>query len=124
GLRLAAPDPYGILALLAGAMLLVLVLLQTRSPRRPRTWLVATVFSAAVTALVLACSGGAQLYLVVSFAALLLQSLLVRWWLRPQAPMRARRGAVLPLRAAAGRAEFGGKASRLGGVLLAGLPGA
>jgi rhodanese-related sulfurtransferase/membrane protein insertase Oxa1/YidC/SpoIIIJ/phosphohistidine swiveling domain-containing protein len=120
-LSLSAPDAYAVLPLLGAALLATIVLLQTQS-RRPVAMLVAAAFVVGITALVWDCRAGVQLYLVVSFAALVAQSLLVRWRLAEKKPAPALRPGLQPLAAAASRSEFGGKASRLGDLVVAGFP--
>lgn len=116
-LQLASPDPTGALALVAGVLLVAIVWLQSRTRR---ALALGVVFAAAITALVWQCRSGVQVYLVVSFAALLVQGLLVRRWLRaPGAKVWSRSGLV-PLLRAAHRNDLGGKANRLGQLIRAG----
>src|SRR5262249_31921690 len=130
--RLAAPDPTFALPLFAGALLAAIVALQASGAKG--RWLGA-LFVVGITWLVATCNAGAQLYLVASFTALLLQSLFGRRARRPpaaaprasqapprvqKAPPRAREGLV-PLPAAAGRDDLGGKARRLGDLVAAGF---
>jgi rhodanese-related sulfurtransferase/phosphohistidine swiveling domain-containing protein/membrane protein insertase Oxa1/YidC/SpoIIIJ len=119
--ELGKPDPIGVLPLLAAALLQGAVLQQSSS-RRPLALALGFAFTAGITLLVWNCCAGAQLYLVTSFAAVLVQALLVRRWLRRDAQPARAAGNLVPLAAAAGRADLGGKAIGLGELIAAGMP--
>ncbi len=116
---LGAPDATLVLPALVAVLLQTIVLQQSKS-RRPLAIALGLTFTAGITLLVVRCCAGAQLYLVTSFAALAVQSLLVRRACRAQ-PTSTRHG-IVPLAMAAGRADLGGKAMRLGDLIAAGMP--
>lgn len=120
-LSLSEPDPYFVLPLLCAALLQTIVLMQSRS-RSKLALTLGAAFTVAITALVWHCCAGAQLYLVISFAAVIAQSLLVRRWLRTAPRAMRTVGGLVPLAAAAGRPDLGGKAVRLGELIAAGMP--
>lgn len=120
-LQLSVADATGALPLLVAALLLAIVWQQSKT-RSARALTVGALFTAAVTALVWQCRAGVQVYLAVSFMALWLQGAAVRLWLRaPRTKVAAGRGLV-PLALAGHRADLGGKASRLGELIAAGMP--
>ncbi len=122
-LRWSEPDPYLLLPAIAGVLLAAIAWLGANGSRRGRV--IAVVFAAVITWLVVGCRAGVQLYLVVSFALLLTQSLAVRRFLSAERRTARRRaltpGAVVPLREAGFHPELGGKATRLGDVVAAGF---
>jgi rhodanese-related sulfurtransferase/phosphohistidine swiveling domain-containing protein/membrane protein insertase Oxa1/YidC/SpoIIIJ len=120
-LPMAAPDPWYIAPAVATVLLAALVAVQMKAPKA-RSLVAAAAFVVAIAALMVACRGAVQLYLAVSFGVLLLQSLLVRRALREPKARAVVAGGLVPLRDAAGRPELGGKASRLGELLAAGMP--
>jgi rhodanese-related sulfurtransferase/phosphohistidine swiveling domain-containing protein/membrane protein insertase Oxa1/YidC/SpoIIIJ len=120
-LRLAEPDGYLVLPLLAAALLQTIVLMQSKS-RSVMALGLGGAFTIGITALVWNCCAGAQLYLVVSFALVVVQSLLVRRWTGTQPIVVRKTGGLVPLAAAAGRTDLGGKAQRLGELIAAGMP--
>ncbi len=121
---LGEPDAILVLPLLSAGLLLAIVR-QQASASSMRSWVLGLGFVGLITALVLTCRAGTQLYLVVSFTALWLQGALVRRRLergsRRQRSARTAAG-ILPLAAVADRPEVGGKASRLGAMLREGVP--
>lgn len=119
--RLAVPDPTGLLPLAAAALLQTIVLQQSRS-RTPLALGLGGCFTLGITVLVWTCCAGAQLYLVASFGAVVLQSLLVRRVLQRGTATVHTPGGIVPLAAAAGREDLGGKATRLGDLIAAGMP--
>lgn len=119
--RLAVPDSTGLLPLAAAALLQTIVLQQSRS-RTPLALGLGACFTLGITVLVWTCCAGAQLYLVASFGAVVLQSLLVRRVLQRGTTTVHTPGGIVPLAAAAGREDLGGKAIRLGDLIAAGMP--
>ena len=120
-LLLSAPDATGALALVVGGLLLAIVWQQSKT-RSGKALVGGLVFAGAITALVWHCRSGVQLYLAISFVALLVQGAAVRWWLSPTRSRAAVRPGLVPLAQAAHRQDLGGKAFRLGELIAAGMP--
>jgi rhodanese-related sulfurtransferase/phosphohistidine swiveling domain-containing protein len=120
---LGTPDPFYVLPAIAGVLLAGVAWLGANGNRRGQK--AGLVFAVVITALVVACRAGTQVYLITSFLLLLAQSLLVRRWLRPATstpPPALAPGAIVPLRLAGQHPELGGKAVRLGQMIVAGFP--
>ncbi|MFO1076264.1 MAG: PEP/pyruvate-binding domain-containing protein [Planctomycetota bacterium] len=117
---IADPDPSYVLPAIATALLAGIVGMQCG--RRPVGRWFGLLFVLGIGWLVTVCRAGVQLYLIVSFAAVLVQNVAVRVRMREarqQRPPRLPRG-IVPLSQAAGHAELGGKAHRLGDLIVAG----
>ncbi|MBK8099532.1 MAG: YidC/Oxa1 family membrane protein insertase [Planctomycetes bacterium] len=117
-LQLQSPDPWWLLPMLVAGAMTGIVLVQGVRSRAGAV--AAAVFVLGIGALVGVCRAGSQLYLLVSIGAVLVQTIAVRAWLRPRRVSTA--GGMVPLIAAAGRDDLGGKARRLGEMLAEGLP--
>ncbi len=109
-----APDPSYVLPAIATALLAAIVAMQVAG--RPVGRWVGFLFVAGIAWLMATCRAGVQLYLIVSFGALVVQNLWVRMRLRERGPAALPSGLV-PLALAAGHARLGGKARRLGELI-------
>jgi len=124
---LGTPDPLYLLPALAGLLVAALILLSVERPGRKRV-IAAVICAPALALLVQGLSAASNLYLVTSFALLLVQSRLVRAWLRRASERRIAARPALPARAVAALHEAdrvpgcGNKALRLAELLHARLP--
>ena len=123
--RLAAPDPTGVLPVAVGLGVWFLVLAQAKPQSRlalPGGALAGLLLGA----LAWVCNGGTQLYLLVSLLAYLVQVLLVRraavGTVEVRTPPMPLTDGLVWLAEAANRPELGGKAHRLGMLVRAGFP--
>lgn len=123
--RLAEPDPRGVLPIAIGLCVLLLALVQGK-PGGRTALAFGTGGGLLVGALAWICNGGSQLYLLVSLLAYLVQVLLVRRVvMHPTAsvPSQSRRtDGLVWLAEAADRPELGGKAQRLGRLVRERFP--
>jgi len=126
--ELGKTDPIRILPIAVCALLVVQIVITTKSLTRLKFVLMA-VAALGLYALVGGLSAGTNLYLTANLALLSLQTWIVRWWMRRDRSRMSERKAsrlesagVVPLRAANRVSGCGGKATRLAALMDAGLP--